>query len=295
MSVTYCGSFRKIGSRYKLACMDWERVFCKNYDRRASERGTVHSDKLSASLSRTKRNIVELGLCNDWDYFVTLTIDPEKYDRYNLPKFKQDLAKWINNYNSRKMPEGQRVDYLLVPERHQDGAWHLHGLLKGLPAEHLSDFEPEKHPLKLVLSGFKNWAAYEKKFGYFSAGEIRDKDACVFYMLKYITKDLAKNALDLNSRMYFASQGLKKGEYLFKNNLVELDDGFPFDFEHEYCRVKNLTFAQDLESWGNVVVFDSSNVCVDDGMSEAGWDDFFSDYVHIEDFIRDEYGQQLRL
>ena len=34
--------------------------------------------------------------------------------------------KWINNCKNRKARE---LLYLLVPEQHKDGAWHIHGLL----------------------------------------------------------------------------------------------------------------------------------------------------------------------
>ena len=36
------------------------------------------------SLSRTKRNIRELALCNDFEYFATFTVNSEKCDRYTL-------------------------------------------------------------------------------------------------------------------------------------------------------------------------------------------------------------------
>ena len=36
------------------------------------------------SISRTRRNIRELALCNNFEYFATFTLDPNKCDRYSL-------------------------------------------------------------------------------------------------------------------------------------------------------------------------------------------------------------------
>ena len=45
----------------------------------AREEQTHHDEKLDSSISRTKRVILEKALCNEWDWFCTLTISPDKY------------------------------------------------------------------------------------------------------------------------------------------------------------------------------------------------------------------------
>ena len=45
----------------------------KSYDR-----------KLFNSISRSRQAIYELALCNDWEYFVTFTINKRNHDRFNL-------------------------------------------------------------------------------------------------------------------------------------------------------------------------------------------------------------------
>ena len=49
--------------------------------REAGKKNTADNDeKLSASLSRTRAAIYELALCNEWEWFVTLTLNPEYPD-----------------------------------------------------------------------------------------------------------------------------------------------------------------------------------------------------------------------
>lgn len=97
-------------------------------------RCAANNKKLSNNLSRARSAVYALARCNPWSYFVTLTLDPSKVDRNDLKAAYRKLAKWINNYNSR---HNCKVLYLLVPEPHKDGAWHFHGLLSGLPLDHL--------------------------------------------------------------------------------------------------------------------------------------------------------------
>ena len=74
------------------------------------------------SLSRTKRNIKELALCNNFEYFATITINSKNCDRYSLIEaqklLKKNLYKIKRKYNNFK--------YLFITEKHKDGAFHFH-------------------------------------------------------------------------------------------------------------------------------------------------------------------------
>ena len=160
-----------------------------------------NAGKLEASLSRTKAAIFELALCNDWEWFVTLTLNPEYHDRKDLNNYKKKLSTWIKNYNR---AHKTNIKYLLIPENHQDGSWHMHGLMMGLPEEQLHEFtEQEKIPIKILIEikrGYKvyNWPAYQKTFGYISISKTRHIESVSKYITKYITKDLAKTRIVLH-------------------------------------------------------------------------------------------------
>ena len=116
--------------------------------------------KFASSISRARSMVKEYGFCNPWNYFVTLTLDAKKYDRYDLGKFKADLQQWVRDERKRhKLIYGRegRLIVLFVPETHKDGAWHLHGLVGGLPIEDTKLFDPKLHPKDLVDGGFLNW------------------------------------------------------------------------------------------------------------------------------------------
>ena len=121
----------------------------------------------------------------------------------------------------------EKIKYLLIPEQHKDGAWHMHGLLMGLTDD---DLFPNEH-------GWLDWGRYRRKFGFFSCSEIKDKSSCSKYITKYITKDFAGKNLAAFGHLFFASQGLKGKEVLPWDYLTRcpVED---FDFQNEYVGIK---------------------------------------------------------
>ena len=79
-------------------------------------------EDLMRSMRRARANLRRLALANDFDYFVTLTLDPDRVDRYDPASIMKTMNRWLDN-----MVRRHGLRYILVPERHQDGAYHFHG------------------------------------------------------------------------------------------------------------------------------------------------------------------------
>ena len=142
-------------------------------ERQYVPKSSVNTEKLDNNISRAKSVCKELVLCNSWDYWCTFTISPEKYDRYNLKKYIKDFTEFIHNYN-RRCSDTEKVKYLFIPEMHQDGAWHIHGFIKGIKSK---DLYVNSH-------GYLSWKQYEDKFGFISMSKVRDVDRASSYMMK---------------------------------------------------------------------------------------------------------------
>ncbi|PKM73902.1 MAG: hypothetical protein CVU91_02315 [Firmicutes bacterium HGW-Firmicutes-16] len=185
-----------------------------------------NESKMENAFSRARSMIKQYGLCNDWDYFVTLTLDPKKYNRYELGKFKTDLIRFACDIRKKyKKLNSRRLSFVFVPENHKDGAWHMHGLLYGLPECAVSEFIKGVHPDYLVDNGFLNWKDYADKFGFVSLGIIRDKVGTVLYTTKYINKDIKALSDMKGEHLYMASRPLKTAEKVADvyGNYAELD------------------------------------------------------------------------
>lgn len=192
----------------------------------------IDEGRLSQSVSRTRSKIFEIALCNPFEWFVTLTLDKEKRDRYDLSAFRKDFSQFVRNEN-KKRAEAQKIEYLLIPEQHSDGAWHMHGLFKGLTE---NDFIINKN-------GYFEWLEYSKRFGFFSCSRIKSHEKCSAYITKYVTKDIKKSTkLNKGQHSYFASQGLKRREPLFireVGNIPFIDDfeSQKWDFENDFVKI----------------------------------------------------------
>lgn len=93
--------------------------------RRSREKGKVaEGDDLTKSMSRARAKLRRLALANDFKYFVTLTLDPEKIDRDDGAAVAKALGRWADNMVRRK-----GLKYILVPELHKKGGIHFHGFM----------------------------------------------------------------------------------------------------------------------------------------------------------------------
>jgi len=84
-------------------------------------------DSLQVSVRRTRRTISDYVRCNTFDLFVTFTFDPKKVDRYDLLDTYLKMQGWLH----RQQRKYDNFKYIIVPERHKDGAIHFHALFGG--------------------------------------------------------------------------------------------------------------------------------------------------------------------
>lgn len=189
--------------------------------------------RLDNNIARAKSRIREYALCNDWDYFVTLTLDAEKIDRYTLRPYIKRLGEFIGNYNRLR---NTRVRYILIPEQHKDGAWHLHGLLNGVASESIQKNE----------HGYIEWVDYRRRFGFICLSRIRSKKRIAAYITKYVTKGFAVTARESGDHLFYHSQGLNEHTNVcsFGSDLQA-----PPDYQGKYVGITWIDSENDAEAF----------------------------------------------
>ncbi len=223
-------------------------------DKKRSARCTANDEKLANNVARARSAVYELGLCNPWDYFFTGTLSSEKFgDRHDLKKFQKKFAQWIRDQRKKYSVE---ISYLLVFEKHKDGAWHVHGLLAGLPESELHQFQIGDRMSKYIAdkvrkgSAVYNWLGYAEKFGFCDLEPVIGQEACVKYILKYITKDLASSVSELNAHLYLRSQKLQKAQKAIEGFMVEPLEEDENDknhfFKNDYVKIWTYEYSDIL-------------------------------------------------
>lgn len=166
------------------------------------------------ALRRARRRVRDLALSNVFDYFVTLTLDKDRVDRYDIDAVGRKLRAWLSNNVQRK---GLR--YILVPELHKDGAIHFHGFfnaaLAAVDSGALTNVPGHNRPVKprsgaerrrwldqgaQVVYNLPGWT-----LGFTTAIRLYgDYSAAVAYICKYIGKDSSK----IGGRWYYSGGDL---------------------------------------------------------------------------------------
>jgi hypothetical protein len=164
-------------------------------------------------MRRARAKLRRLALANQFAYFVTLTLDPARIDRYDGAAVTKALGRWCDN-----MVRRHGLRYILVPERHKDGAFHFHGFmagagLKAVPSGHKIAGR-EAYNLPQWTLGF---SAAQPLYGEYAAA--------VAYCCKYIGKQEGDRPL---GRWYYSGGALKEPakiytdlEYRAVDNSVE--------------------------------------------------------------------------
>lgn len=160
----------------------------------------IENDNEKRSVRRSRTVVKDYVKTNlELKYFVTYTLAPDKIDRYSGQEIYKKIRNWLSDRVKLK-----GLKYILVPEKHKDGAWHFHGFTN--------------KPL-------------EWKYGFCRIVEIdREKDMgkIINYAISYVRKDMEM----FNGRRYLHSQNLSKPGKIYSNvdfnkepgKLIELEE-----------------------------------------------------------------------
>lgn len=156
-------------------------------------------DNERRSVTRTKQAIFDVAHNNPWEYFLTVTFDSAKVDRYNYEEVRKKYIKLLSNLKQRKCPN---MEYIFVPEQHKDGAIHFHGLIHSADGLTLVDSGKRDRKNRVIYN------APDFSLGFNTITKIGDPSKAGTYISKYITKDTN----ELTGKKYWISKGLNQVE-----------------------------------------------------------------------------------
>ena len=176
-----------------------------------------------ASRERAQRRariaVRDLGLANDWAYFVTLTLDAQRIDRYDPVEVVKHLNHWLDN---RVRRDG--LAYVLVPEHHKDGAIHFHGFFN----DALSVVDSGHHD----QGGHTVYNLPAWGWGFSTAIALYgERAAAVGYCCKYVAKQQEK----IGGRWYYSGGKLRRPDVEWCDvdfdALADCQDAEPFTID----------------------------------------------------------------
>lgn len=167
----------------------------------ALERGTGDPEEnLKRSMRRTINMVYDIARSNSWDWFITLTFNPQKVDSFNYSDVSNKLSVWLMNLR-KKCPD---MVYLVVPEQHKSGRWHFHGLFSNVGNLCFIDSGKRDNKGRIIY----NVGNY--RLGWSTATQINDIKRACSYLVKYLTKDLCNATF--GKKRYWVSRNAKRPE-----------------------------------------------------------------------------------
>ena len=170
--------------------------------------------------------IYDIAFQNEWDYFLTITIDPEQFDSKDVKEVYKRLRNWLSDRVKLK-----GLKYLLIPEQHKNGGIHAHALI--------NDCFKLEHSGRYLYSGkaYKSETLQKKgidinllkpvynvpewKYGFSTAIPVDGNPArLACYITKYITKDCKK----IFGKYYLSSRNLNRDTEISLCNSEKFDE-----------------------------------------------------------------------
>lgn len=206
---------------------------------RSGSAPTSPAEKLERSRARAKAKVFDLIMCNEFQWFVTLTLSPDMVgDRTDYKDIVHKLNVWLANRVQRN-----GLYYIGVCEKHKRGGLHFHFLTNDTICTvesgtyiRPSGGRPVK-PATVFRSGFRLedcrtvYNVPDWRLGFTTS--IRTygaRGAVANYIGKYITK-----GEKVGGRWYFSGGELTRPRYVYSN--VDVDD-FEQDFSLDTPRGK---------------------------------------------------------
>ena len=227
--ITHTGRIKTYGdgSREIMACSKpvfrqggWEARKGASRGKRPVVEGEQGGD-LKRAVRRARSQVRDLALCNPFTHFVTLTLDQTQVDRYDMASITRKLNAWLSNQVQRR-----GLIYVLVPERHKDGAVHFHGFFNDalemvdsgtmVPPGGGKPRKPRSKAQRAAWAAQGGHVVYNLpgwSLGFTTAMRLYgDYHSAVAYVCKYIGKDMDQEGAKIGGRWYYSGGALARPE-----------------------------------------------------------------------------------
>lgn len=244
--VSYTGRIKRFpGGLIEYMACDSAVFRASGWEERGPERSRGKRDRggegdTARAVRRARTAVRDIALANPMGYFVTLTLDPARCNRYDIDDIVPRLNAWLSNQVQRR-----GLAYVLVPERHKDGAVHFHGFFNdALPLVDsgtisLPGARPRKPRSKAqraewiaqggrVVYNIPGWS-----LGFSTAiGLYGEYSRAVGYVCKYVGKDMGGK---IGGRWYYSGGALARPEVEYCDldwrSLAEMPGAYEFTID----------------------------------------------------------------
>lgn len=207
-------------------------------ERKAEQDETACEDeKKRDGRRRASKRVYDLVRSNpELDLFCTFTLDQTKIDRYDYSAIVKKLNNFLDNHVRR-----DGLKYVLVAERHKDGAVHFHALMNQV-LKKIDSGKTDK-------GGHKIYNLPQWGLGFTTAiVTYGNRDSVCKYITKYITKSDEK----VGGRWYYHGGKLSEPSYEYDTYLLRTAD----ELEQAAQTLGEIAAMTDKGRFGRAYVYE---------------------------------------
>lgn len=153
------------------------------------------------ALKRAKQSVYDIARSNSFDLFLTLTFDPlivDSFDYSAVVDKLESFTKFLRRHGSQ---------YVLVPEKHESGRYHFHGLCTRCDIELSPATNAHNGELLYDKSGRQIFNLPQYSLGFSTATFVSDPAKTASYLCKYLTKEIE---VPKGKKCYWASRSCSR-------------------------------------------------------------------------------------
>lgn len=192
-------------------------------------------ESIRRSQNRSKNMIYQIARSNNWDWYVTLTLNKDRVqDRLDYDKCIKDLSAWLRKMKNTRAPD---LKYLIVPEEHKNGGFHFHGLFANTgyilfidSGKSCKVHTGDKVPIYNIV---------DYTLGFSNCSKVYKPECITAYICKYMTKEICE--ITFNKKRYLASRNCEKPE----TEVYQISNEDKAEFLSENC--ENVKHLKDLK------------------------------------------------
>lgn len=156
-----------------------------------------------AYMKRAKQRVYDIARSNRFDLFLTLTFNPNTVDSFDYSAVVDKLESFT------KFLRRHGCQYVLVPEKHDSGRYHFHGLCTKSDLQLVQAVSPYNGELLYDKQGRPIYNLPQYSLGYSTVTFVSDPAKTASYICKYLTKEIE---VPKGKKCYWASRSCARPE-----------------------------------------------------------------------------------
>lgn len=165
-----------------------------------NEREKPARDRTSEMIRIHRDRVRDIVIMNDFTHFLTITIDPQKFDSFDVDIVRKKLNQWLKDQVKRK-----GLQYVLIPEYHESRRIHAHALVNDVFT--LVPSVRDNGTVRKAKNGQTIYNVVDWRYGWSTCIKLDDQK---FRVANYVTKYITKGSDKIFGKYFWSSKNIQR-------------------------------------------------------------------------------------